>query len=79
MTLRTLIELRDYHLKEALKPSGSCDLTAFAQAEWHLGVANQVTDFAEAMTTAFPGLKSHLETITDCARCEHTGHGVLVG
>ncbi len=79
MTLRTLIELRDYHLNEAMRPRGSCDLTAFAQAKWHLEVANQLMDFAEAMIKAFPALKYHLETITDCARSEQTGHGVLVG
>ncbi len=79
MTLRTLIELRDFHLNEALKPRGSCDLTAFAQSKWHLEVAKQVQDFAEAITTAFPGLKDHLASITDCARSEQTGHGVLVG
>ena len=79
MTLRTLIELRDFHLKEALKPRGSCDLTAFNQAKWHAEVANQLEEFTKAMTTAFPGLKEHLATITDCARSEQTGHGVLVG
>ena len=79
MTLRTLIELKDFHLKEALKPRGTCDLTAFDQAKWHLEVANQVQELAEAMTTAFPGLKDHLATITDCARSEQPGHGVRVG
>jgi hypothetical protein len=79
MTLRTLIELKDYHLAESLKPQGSCDLTAGNQANWHAEVVKQVDELTKAMTTAFPGLKDHLATITDCARCEQTGHGVLVG
>ena len=57
MTTRTLIELRDFHLHEALRPRGECDMTAFAQAAWHLEVVNQIQDFVDAMTTAFPALK----------------------
>ncbi len=79
MTLRTLVELKDYHLAEALRPRGECDLTSFDQAKWHLEVANQAQDLADSLTKAFPGLKDHLASITDCARSEQTGHGVLVG
>ena len=78
MTLRTLIELRDYHVNEGLNTRGTCDLTAYAQANWHLEVAKQVSDFADAITAAFPALRDHPET-TGCTRCEQTGHGVLVG
>ena len=60
MNLRTLVELKDYHLAEALRPRGECDLTSFDQAKWHLEVANQAQDLAEAMTTAFPKLKTYI-------------------
>ena len=82
MTLKTLLELQTYHLNEALRPRGPCDLVAFAQAKWHLEVANQAADFAAVFTKAFPALKAHAEALTqttECGCCERSGHGALVG
>ena len=58
-----LMELRTYHLAEAMRPRETCDLTAFAQAQWHLEVANQTEELAKAFTAAFPGLRELAEDL----------------